>query len=217
MTRTARVVLHGDPKTARETWMLLHGYAQSASEMLEACSALASDERLLVAPEALSRFYRRGSSGPVGASWMTREAREHEIADCIAYLDRVAQWCELESGARGLPLNALGFSQGAATLWRWAARGAGALTTLVAWGSGVPPDLDLGAAHDRLARTKLVCVRGRRDPYFTSDWLAKDLVRAREARFEFEALEFDGGHELQSELLRDACRSGAGDGQRRDP
>ncbi|NUP96773.1 MAG: hypothetical protein HUU28_11480 [Planctomycetaceae bacterium] len=89
--RTARVEVHGDPRTARETWILVHGYAQVAADMLAECKPLESRERLLVVPEALSRFYRRGSSGPIGASWMTRELREDEIADYVEYLDEVAR------------------------------------------------------------------------------------------------------------------------------
>ena len=48
-----------------------------------------------MAPEALSRFYadvtpgRHGPTSTVGATWMTREDRENEIRDYVAYLDEM--------------------------------------------------------------------------------------------------------------------------------
>lgn len=198
--RTARVEVRGDPRTARETWILVHGYAQLATELLEACKALEGHERLLVAPEALSRFYRRGSSGPIGASWMTRERREEEIADYVGYLDEVAAWSERELGAPKCRV-ALGFSQGAATVWRWAALGKTRLERLVSCGGGVPPDVDLALARPKLDTTRVEFVRGRSDAYHTAEWLERDRARLAAAGLACEVLEFDGGHELPQDVL----------------
>src|ERR671913_1620 len=87
--RTARYYTlgptHGFP---RELWIVCHGYGQLASRFVSQFAALDDGTRLIVAPEALSRFYldpipkRRNEASPrVGASWMTREDRESEIAD----------------------------------------------------------------------------------------------------------------------------------------
>ncbi|MCY3002113.1 MAG: phospholipase [Planctomycetota bacterium] len=186
VSRTVRVEVSGDPATARETWILVHGYAQLATEMLEACKALEGQERLLVVPEALSRFYRRGSSGPIGASWMTRERREEEIADYVAYLDEVARWSERE---------------GAATVWRWAALGTTRLERLISFGGGVPPDVDLVQAKVKLEATRIELFRGRSDAYHTAEWLERDRARLAGEGLACAALEFDGGHELPPEVL----------------
>ncbi|NNE70421.1 MAG: hypothetical protein HKN29_08675, partial [Rhodothermales bacterium] len=87
VTRTARYLISGDPRKARETWLLLHGYGQLADDFLKACRVLESPDRLLVVPEGLSRFYGKGFSERPGASWMTREAREDEIRDYVGYMD----------------------------------------------------------------------------------------------------------------------------------
>jgi hypothetical protein len=50
---------------------------------------LASENTLIVAPEALSRFYLNGFSGRVGATWMTKEARDTEILDYLNYLNKL--------------------------------------------------------------------------------------------------------------------------------
>src|SRR5712691_10353388 len=93
--RTARYFTlgptHGFP---RELWIVCHGYGQLANRFLSHFSPLDDGTRLVVAPEGLSRFYvdplseRRTQSVPrIGASWMTKEARQSEIDDYIAYLD----------------------------------------------------------------------------------------------------------------------------------
>src|SRR5512141_1921982 len=94
--RTARYWTDGDTGSARDVWFILHGYGQLAADLLAAAAPLAGDGRLVVAPEALSRFYATAATGGshaqagVGASWMTREDRDHEIEDYIGYLDALA-------------------------------------------------------------------------------------------------------------------------------
>ena len=202
------MLVRGDARAARETWLLLHGYAQRADEMLDACGSLASSERMLIAPEGLSRFYRRGSAGPIGASWMTRAAREAEIADYVAYLDHVGAWVARELGAPRA-INVLGFSQGAATAWRWATLGAGRLERLITWGGGIPDDVDLVRAHAKLAATRLEIVRGARDEYHTAQVLAHSTARLADAHLAALVYEFDGGHEIAPGVLERLARGGA--------
>jgi predicted esterase len=149
--RTGRYHTLGDAARAREVWFLLHGYGQSAADLLASCAALATPKRLLVAPEGLSRFYLRGGTGPVGASWMTREDREHEIADTLGWLDRVA--AEFDDAAHPRVRCAMGFSQGAAAACRWAALGRTNLDRLVLWGGGGPPARAAPAPGARPARS----------------------------------------------------------------
>jgi hypothetical protein len=92
--RTARYATLGRlDESVREVWIVCHGYAQLAGRFIERFRCIAAPHRLIVAPEALSRFYtERGSGfhGPasqIGATWMTSEDREAEIQDYVAYLD----------------------------------------------------------------------------------------------------------------------------------
>src|SRR4051794_4030838 len=125
--RTARYYTlgptHGFP---RELWFVLHGYGQLAGRFIEQFAPIDDGTRLIVAPEALSRFYldsipeRRKQSAPrVGATWMTREAREHEIADYIEYLDRLALEVKHHLSGASPRIIVLGFSQATATVSRW--------------------------------------------------------------------------------------------------
>lgn len=200
VARTARVEIAGDPRSASELWILLHGYAQTAAEFLAQCSPLAREQRVLVAPEALSRFYRRGSSGPIGASWMTREARDAEIADYVEYLDGVARWCERELGVASRPA-VLGFSQGAATAWRWAMLGETRPSRILSVGGGIPPDLELSTRRAQLEGLCVDIVRGRDDAYHTAEWLERDRARLAELRISCDVHEFDGAHVLDAATL----------------
>src|SRR5437762_7802629 len=140
-SRTARYFTLGHPTDATELWFVCHGYGQLASRFLERFRALESPRRCIVAPEGLSRFYLTESATErrVGASWMTREDRLHEIDDYVRYLD--ALYSHVAPGAARV--TALGFSQGTATVCRWAALGSVRIDRLVLWGGEVPPDLDL--------------------------------------------------------------------------
>jgi predicted esterase len=194
-SRTARYFTLGVPGDAREFWFVCHGYGQLAARFLERFRSLEAPERCFVAPEALSRFYLSESPAErrVGASWMTREDRLHEIDDYVRYLDAV---CGAVSPGRK-EVTALGFSQGTATVCRWAAFGTARIDRLVLWGGEVPPDLDL----TRLRVPKLVLVYGTRDEFFTPKVVAANEARLREHQIPYELLSFDGGHQIDAETL----------------
>ena len=132
--RTARYHVLGEAATARSIWIVVHGYGQLARYFLTAFEDLA-EERLIVAPEGLSRFYTDDAHQRVGATWMTREDRLHEIDDHVAYLDALV--ASVGQVAPGLPVNGLRFSQGVATVTRWALRGRTRLHQLVLIADGL--------------------------------------------------------------------------------
>jgi len=202
VTRSARVQTLGDEEGAQDVWVVVHGYGQLAADFLAPFRAIAGAERLVVAPEALNRFYRDregGGSGSrsVGATWMTREDRESEIADYVAYLDRVA-----ERFAGGRPVTALGFSQGVSTLLRWVTLGAAPVRRVIVWAGELPADVDLAAHRDRLGTEPVEVVLGSVDEYQT--WINLDGVKGRleAAGLAHRVRIFDGGHRLDRETLR---------------
>jgi predicted esterase len=153
-----------------------------------------------VAAEGLSRFYTKGGDGRVGASWMTRDDRQAEIADYVRYLDQVHEHVRPPAG---VPVRLLGFSQGAATACRWAAYGGTvAPDRVVLWGGDVPPDLDWGRAAERLRRIRFTLVAGTADPYMPRDAVERSADRLGERGMPPEVVWFDGGHHLNSGVLR---------------
>jgi predicted esterase len=200
--RTARYFTLGEPSDAGDRWFVCHGYGQLAARFLERFRPIEKPNRCIVAPEGLSRFYL--SEGPaerrVGASWMTREDRLHEIDDYVRYLDALH---EATHGAHGMT-TALGFSQGTATVCRWAAYGSARLDRLILWGGEVPPDLDIGDKRvlEKLAASQLTLVYGTRDAFFTTKVVAANETRLKTHDLAYELISFDGGHELHEPTLR---------------
>ncbi len=208
--RSARYFTLGDAGPAtREVWFVCHGYGQLAGRFLRHFDPLADGSRLVVAPEGLSRFYLGSGAGrndKIGASWMTREDRLNEIADYIRYLDALHAEILRDLGRNAVRVRLLGFSQGTATVSRWAALGAVRPDRMILWGGEVPPDLDLVAAADALRRVRLILVAGDQDEYITGKVLARDEGRLREQGIPFETRRFSGGHELDAAVLGELAR-----------
>ncbi len=203
VSRTARYHTLGAPGPAvRDVWFALHGYGQLAASFLEPFRILEDPGRLVVAPEALSRYYTDHASRAVGASWMTREDRGAEIADYVRYLDAVADWVFQRVDRGAARCRVLGFSQGAATACRWAATGATSVDQLILWGGGVPPDLDLRADGRRLAAADLHLVIGERDEFATAGVIDRETQRLEADGIPFHVLRFSGGHRLSKDVLR---------------
>lgn len=204
VTRTARYYTLGDAASARECWVVCHGFSQLAGKFATYFADVAEVGRVIVAPEALNRYYLEaeikphGPGSPVGATWMTREDREAEIADYVGYLDRLRA-----AVAPDLAAVALGFSQGGATAARWVARGARAAGTLVLWGSTLPHDLTAADA-DRIGRGRLIYVRGTTDRALPAAAIDADRDRLEEwgVSLEPEVVEYDGGHRIDREGLK---------------
>ena len=209
VTRTARYFTLGDPSGGvAEVWFVCHGYGQLAGRFLRHFEPLADGTRLLVAPEALSRFYLEDMAVPasgrkVGATWMTREDRLSEIDDYVRYLDVLHAEVFARVERASVTLHLFGYSQGTATACRWAARGAARVDRLILWAGEVPPDLDLAGAAERLRRLRLLFVLGRKDEYITPKIVAREEERLRSHGIPFEVKWFEGGHEIDAELLKE--------------
>ena len=201
--RTARYFTLGNGDDPAEVWIVLHGYGQLAERFLAKCAPLDDGRRLLVAPEALSRFYVAGSGGPdskVGASWMTREGRLQEIADYLRYLDAVHEEVFARVRRERVTLRVLGFSQGAATAARWALRGCARVDRLVLWAGPLPPDEEWRADVERLNALDLTFVAGEQD-----EWVAGNMALAEAALeaagVQYRVVRFAGGHQIDADTL----------------
>ena len=61
------------------------------SFLLKKFENLNDGSTLIIAPEALNRFYIDGTYNRVGASWMTKEERITDIKENNEYLDSLAK------------------------------------------------------------------------------------------------------------------------------
>jgi predicted esterase len=191
VSRSARCFTQGG-EAAAEAWVAVHGYGQLAARFLRSVEVLATPTRLVVAPEGLSRFYLDAASGKVGASWMTREDREQEIADYLAYLEQVRATL-----VPPVPLTVLGFSQGVATAARWAVATTPAPVRLVAWGGLLPEEIPAV----RLAPIRVTYVVGEQEAWAPPAAVEAQASALGNGGVRVDIVRFDGGHEIRAEVL----------------
>lgn len=191
VARSARAFSLGG-ESAVEAWVVLHGYGQLAARFLASLEGLAGPERLVVAPEALSRFYLDAGTGRVGASWMTKEDREREIEEYLAYLGAVRK-----SVLPTVPLTILGFSQGVATAARWAAATTPSPVRLICWGGLLPEEIEAAA----LDGVRLTFVVGEQEEWAPPAAVETQAAALRKAGMAVEVIRFDGGHEIRRDVV----------------
>ena len=167
-----------------------HGYGETAEAHLEKLLHIPGQSAFVVVSiQSLHLFYTRARE--VVGSWMTRQDREHAIADNVRYVAGVVARVKEEFGAGGRLVYA-GFSQGAAMAYRAAARSGHECHGVLALGGDVPPDV----ADDPSVRLpSVLVVRGERDEWFTAEKLERDRARLRERAASTRVVVFAGGHE----------------------
>jgi predicted esterase len=203
VTRTARYWTLGG-EAANEVWFVCHGYAQLARRFIRRFASIATPERRIVAPEALSRFYldgvgMHGPESPVGATWMTREDRLSEIEDYIAYLDALYDHTTSDVDAHSVHVVALGFSQGLATVARWAARSERSIDDVVLWSGGFPPELTV--APRLFGSARLTIVSGAADPTARTAAIDAFTEMLESGGLHHAHVRHAGGHEVTVDAL----------------
>lgn len=198
--RTARYFTLGNTTNPKKVWIVLHGYAFLASTFIKDFEGFANDDTLIIAPEALSRFYAKGLGGDAAASWMTREDRLADIADNITYLDTLYSEV-IEPLGTNVEINALGFSQGAATLARWAVFGYATFNKIVFWAGDIPNDLDKDRFTELSKQSAIAVVWGTEDTLIPPGYSDKLKQMLDEWGVRYTSHSFNGKHEMNVPLL----------------
>lgn len=204
VSRQARYYLNGAPAAdTRYLWFVCHGYGQLAQYFLRNFAGLDPAQHLIVAPEALNRFYLEHTEGRrVGATWMTRADRAREIEDYVQYLDEVYQEVQAMTGDQSLKKIAFGFSQGATTISRWVFEGSFQPDHLVLWAGDLPHDLDPQKALPTLQQLDLWMALGDQDPWITPEKRIELEARYREMDIDYRMHAFSGKHKIPAEELQ---------------
>jgi predicted esterase len=199
-TRTHGRYLIDIPEHSRGTLVGFHGYKENAAIHMAVLRRIAGARPLgLISIQGLHRFYTKG--GEVVASWMTKEDREHAIADNVDYVGRVLTAVADEPGLTR-PMIYVGFSQGVAMAFRAAAFVQRPCDAVIALASDVPPDVAPLAAT--LPRTLLA--RGDADEFYSAATAAKDLEVLRSAGVSVEEHVFDGGHRWTPAIIEKSAQ-----------
>jgi len=207
VARTARYFQLGEVGNAiKQVWFVCHGYGQLAGFFLKHFESLANGERLIVAPEGLSRFYLNGFNGRIGASWMTREDRLNDIKDYVIFLDAVYQQIFEQVDRSSVKVSVLGFSQGTAAASRWVALGGVETDQLILWAGLLPPEL-IDENKLEMLKAKLIFVAGDNDEYASKEKVLEQETHLKENSVSYKLIKFAGGHELDSGVLREIASS----------
>lgn len=198
--KTARYFTHGNIDEARYLLICLHGYGQLPAFFGRKFEAIDQDY-FVVIPEGLHRFYLEGSSGRVGASWMTKEARDQDIQDNMDFLN---QLLDLFTGKKSFQkIILLGFSQGGATAARFYYQQQ-KIDHLVLWASVFPPDLHI---EDEIngQPNKNYFVLGLQDQYFNEIEQKKAIDFYRNMNFSI--VQYTGNHTIETSILNNLLNS----------
>jgi predicted esterase len=201
--KTARYYTLGSitPSTGN-IWMVLHGYGMNAEAFIGKFSAFADNGDYIIAPEALSRFYIKGFYGQVGASWMTKEDRIHEISDYTAYLHLMYEKEIRPHITCGITVHLLGFSQGAAALCRYISYAPPHFHHLWICAGEVPDDLNWSQFARLLSQSTLHLLIGNHDEFITSGRIIQVIERLQQHGIAFDEHRFEGGHEIDFDYLQ---------------
>lgn len=199
--KTARIFTYGIlSKKTKLIWFVAHGYGYLAEYFIKKFEVLNPEENYVIVPEALNRFYLKDMTGKVGASWMTTEDRENEINDYIKYLDNTYETLILQ---KDIKVVALGFSQGAATIARWATNTHNILNRIVFWGGNIPNDClnDI----NKLNQWHPYLLVGDEDQFISKENYETVLKSLDNIGLIFSHIFYKGGHAILTEPLLQLC------------
>lgn len=185
----------------KEIVFVCHGYGQQAKYFIDKFKIIANDVRCVIAPEGLSKFYLEGFSGRVGATWMTKEDRLNEIENYIEYLDSLYAGIITKVPKR-VKITLLGFSQGSATISRWAIRGRVSYSKLILWAGIFPPDMDFNSANKILRNKEIHYIYGTQDPFITETRLSEMSELSKRLDLSPTITTFEGKHEIDEKTLK---------------
>jgi predicted esterase len=185
-----------------QLWFVCHGHGQLAEYFIRKFKCLDNGKTLIVAPEGLSKYYLNGFSGRVGATWMTKEDRLRDIQNYTNYLTSVFKEVR-ETLPTQLKVKLLGFSQGAATISRFATQSEIQFDQLILWAGIFPPDLPPLQSVERLKNKNVYWVYGTQDQYLSDGIMLEQTQIAQQLKVAPEVISFEGEHELNEKVLID--------------
>ena len=197
-SRTARYCTLGNlNERTEEIWLVVHGYAQLASDFIKHFESILTPQRFFIAPEGLSRFYAKGFGGSPVASWMTSEDRLNEIHDYVNFIEQLMKQ-NIPNNYKG-KIMVLGFSQGVATVTRWMHASDIKVDELIIYAGQVGEELT-NPISPKLLATPVIYITGNKDPILKYD--QRVIVQQLMADLNARIIEFEGGHEVKGEVLK---------------
>ena len=188
-------------EATERVWLVFHGYGQLGRFFINKFKVLNAKKNFVIAPQGLSKFYLEGTSGKVGATWMTSDNRLVEIENQYRYIKAIV--AEELGGKPEIPLYLFGFSQGVSTMMRFASRHRMEFEKMVLWAGKIPPELTKEDIRHWPPDASYEYYVGDNDHFVTNDDILleqtnklKELTEDRCSTFVFQ-----GKHEIAADLL----------------
>jgi predicted esterase len=200
--KTAHYVTIGEINEQTENvWFVIHGYGQLAEYFIKKFEVLDDGKTIIIAPEALSKFYLKEFSGRVGATWMTKYERDSEITDYINYLNQLYFFFLQGFDINKLKINILGFSQGTATVARWCMNETIKYDKLILWagyfGNGIQDVIN----PEKLTEKEVILCYGKEDEFLVKKDIQQYERDIQKIISHIEIHTFEGGHTIDEDLL----------------
>ena len=182
-----------------EIWIACHGYGQLAKYFITKFECLEKQNRFIIAPEGLNKFYINGYSGRVGANWMTKEQRVDEIDDYCLYLEQLTDLITKQAHQK-CKIKIIGFSQGTATVSRWILKTKFKIETLILWGGRIAFDFNFSLYKEKHSETRNYVVFGTKDEFYSQEDI--QTYRKELNDFKTEWISYSGGHAIDTKTLK---------------
>ena len=193
--------LGASSKSISRVFIVLHGYAMLSEFFIQKFRNLDDGNTLIIAPEALNRFYIDANYGRVGASWMTKDERESDILENIEYLNLLIKIVYEEIGHKNFKLNILGFSQGGATACRWIFSSQMKVDNLILWAGDIPKDTLLEKNKKKWNSFNTHLVMGKQDHLINDKMKAKFLSLILDYKLDYKLTEYEGDHRIFPDVM----------------
>ena len=184
----------------KNIWIVLHGYGMLPEHFIKKFQCISNKETVIIAPEALNKFYLKDNYSRVGSSWMTKVERHDDIQDNINFLNSI--YTSLKLDQLDFKLNVLGFSQGGPTATRWVINNKFKLNSLMLWGCDLPNDCLNEDNRSRWGDFRLKYVIGKNDEYIDDEKIIREKEKLTNYGLVYDFHLFEGGHNIESSTLK---------------
>ena len=200
-TTSSYETLNDLTEKSKNVWIVFHGIGFLSKYFLRYFKELNPEENYIIAPQAPSKYYLNNEYKYVGASWLTKEDTQTELANVLNYVDAIYR---SENISEDKNLIVLGFSQGVSIATRWIASKKLIFNTLILYAGSIPNELKKeDFSHIDFSFSTVELIYGDSDEYLSEKRLESEKIKS-DSLFQNKAknIIFKGGHEIKPELLK---------------
>lgn len=185
----------------KNLWVVFHGYGELAEEFISNFTGISNDETLIIAPEALNKFYLRGFYGKVGTTWMTTEDRKSDIEDYVNLINNIFKTVSNQLNINKVKINVLGFSQGTHTAVRWLNSNEIKINNLLLWSGTFPHDCNYIEKSEYWSKINTLILLGNSDRLISEKKSKSEFEFMNSQSLNYQIINYNGNHSIDTHQL----------------